>query len=57
MNYGKSLEEVWQWRESLSKELKDKSPEEQRKYLNNKADSACIKYDIKVRRLPMRQAA
>jgi hypothetical protein len=47
MNYGKALEEVWEWRESLAKEIEGMTPEEQRKHINNTALKACKKYGIK----------
>ena len=49
MNYGKAVEEVWSWRETLEKELDGLTPEEQRKHLNSKADDAIKKYGIKVK--------
>jgi hypothetical protein len=52
MNYGKALEEVWKWREALAKELEGKSLEQQRKYINDKADEACKRYGIRVKRQP-----
>jgi hypothetical protein len=54
MNYGKALEEVWAARETLAKELEGKSPEQQRKHINDKADEACKKYGIRVRKQPPR---
>ncbi len=47
MRYGKALEEVWEWRKELSKELEGLSPKEQIKYLNEKARKSCMKYGIK----------
>lgn len=52
MNYGKAVEEVWEWREAIEKQLEGMSPEQQRNHLNNMADEAIRKYGIKVRRLP-----
>ena len=49
MSYGKAVEEVWAWRETLGKELDGLSLEQQRKHLNNKADDAIVKYGIKVK--------
>lgn len=54
MNYGKAVEEVWTWRETLGKELEGMSPEQQRKHLNNKADDAIKKYGIKVKSIANR---
>jgi hypothetical protein len=57
MNYGKAVEEVWGWRETLGKELEGMSPEEQRNHLNTKADEAIRKYGIKIKRLPGNSAS
>jgi hypothetical protein len=57
MNYGKAVEEVWTWRETLGKELEGMSPEQQRKHLNNKADDAIRKYGIKVKNPPSNSAS
>jgi vacuolar-type H+-ATPase subunit E/Vma4 len=47
MNYGKAVEEVWSWRDSLNKEL-EKIPEANRnEYLNSKAEAVCQKYGMK----------
>lgn len=49
MSYGKAVEEVWEWREILAKEL-EKIPDEKRgEYLNKKADDICKKYGLKCR--------
>jgi hypothetical protein len=49
MHYGKAVEEVWEWREALAKEL-EKVPDEKRgEYLNKKADDICKKYGLKCR--------
>jgi hypothetical protein len=56
MNYGNAVEEVWAWREALTKEIENLSPEQQRKHLNNKADKAIRKYGIKVKTLPLSSA-
>ncbi len=46
MEYGKAVEEVWTWRDALSKEL-EKVPEKDRvRYLNEKADEGCRKLGI-----------
>jgi hypothetical protein len=37
MNYGKAVEEVWTWREALSKELEKVSEKDQVRYINEKA--------------------
>ena len=47
MNYGKSLEEVWQWREALSKKLEGMSENEQISLINEDARKLCQKYGIK----------
>ena len=52
MNYGKALEEVWAARETLEKELEGKTPEQQIKYINDKADEACKKYGVRVKQQP-----
>jgi hypothetical protein len=49
MNYGKAVEEVWAWREALSKEL-EKFPEKYRvRYINEKAQEGCKRLGIKCR--------
>ncbi|MBL8025561.1 MAG: hypothetical protein JNL74_04075 [Fibrobacteres bacterium] len=47
MNYGKALEEVWEWRESFSKELENIPPKERVRYINEKAMNGCKKLGIK----------
>jgi hypothetical protein len=49
MNYGKAVEEVWVWRETLSKELEGMNPAQQIKHINDKADDAIKKYGIRVK--------
>jgi len=47
MNYGKAVEEVWEWRESLSKEMENVPPAERGKYLNEKGMEIYKKYNLK----------
>jgi hypothetical protein len=49
MIYGKAVEEVWAWREALSKELEKVPESEQVKYLNEKAREGCRRLGIKCR--------
>ncbi|MBN1984550.1 MAG: hypothetical protein JW795_23690 [Chitinivibrionales bacterium] len=49
MNYGKAVEEVWAWRESLAKELESVPEKERVTYLNEKAKAGCRKLGIKCR--------
>ena len=46
MNYGKSLEEVWQWREALSNKLDGLNENEQLRTINENAKQLCKKYNI-----------
>jgi hypothetical protein len=50
MNYGKAVEEVWAWRESFEKELRNVPHEQQVKYINDTAQKACKKLGIKCRK-------
>jgi len=47
MNYGKSVEEVWTWRENLAKELEKVPYEKRAEYLNKKAEDVCTRYGVK----------
>jgi hypothetical protein len=47
MKYGKALEEVWKWREALSKKLEGKNESEQIRSINEDARMLCEKYGIK----------
>jgi hypothetical protein len=49
MNYGKAVEEVWKWRESLAKDLEKITPDKRADYLNKRAADVCKKYGIKSR--------
>ena len=49
MNYGKAVEEVWSWRERLSKELDTVPEKDQIRYLNEKAQEGCKRLGIKCR--------
>jgi DNA repair ATPase RecN len=51
MNYGKAVEEVWEWRETVAKELNAIPREKRAKYLNTAAKKACKKLHIKCRTL------
>jgi hypothetical protein len=57
MNYGKALEEVWTWRESVAKELQTIPREKRAKHLNETAQEACKKLGIKCRFSPPRTRA
>lgn len=49
MNYGKAVEEVWEWRETVAKELNAIPREKRAKYLNTTAKKTCKKLHIKCR--------
>ena len=51
MKYGKALEEVWEWRETVAKELNAIPREKRAKYLNTAAKEACKRLHIKCRTL------
>jgi len=56
MSYGKAVEEVWTWRDSLGKEL-EKVPESQRiDYINMKAHEGCRKLGINCRLVTKKKA-
>jgi hypothetical protein len=46
MSYGKAVEEVWEWRESLEKELVNVPLEERGRYLNKKGVEIYTKYNL-----------
>jgi hypothetical protein len=50
MNYGKAVEEVWEWREAFEEELRKVPEEKQVDYINNTAHDACKRLGIKCRR-------
>jgi hypothetical protein len=50
MNYGKAVEEVWTWRETFEKELRDIPHDQQVKYINETAQKACKRLGIKCRK-------
>jgi len=50
MNYGKAVEEVWVWRETFEKELRNIPHDQQAKYINETALNACKKLGIKCRK-------
>jgi hypothetical protein len=54
MSYGKALEEVWAWRETVAKELQGVPREKRARHLNDTALEACKKLGIKCRVLPPR---
>ncbi|OGJ91001.1 MAG: hypothetical protein A2487_05345 [Candidatus Raymondbacteria bacterium RifOxyC12_full_50_8] len=57
MNYGKALEEVWEWRAAFAKEL-EKVPENERvKYINDKAEKLCRQYGINCRKPAQKEPA
>jgi hypothetical protein len=47
MNYGKSVEEVWEWRETFEKELNKVPHNQQVKFINESAQEACLKLGVK----------
>ena len=47
MNYGKSVEEVWEWRETFEKELNKIPHDKQVKFINESAQEACLSMGIK----------
>jgi hypothetical protein len=47
MNYGKALEEVWQWRDAVEKKLEGMDENEQVRVINEDARKLCQKYGIK----------
>ncbi|RKY11111.1 MAG: hypothetical protein DRP52_06395 [Planctomycetota bacterium] len=49
MNYGKAVEEVWQWREAFEEKLRMVPKEKQVKYINDTARDACKRLGIKCR--------
>jgi hypothetical protein len=50
MNYGKAVEEVWEWREAFEKELRTVPPEKQVDYINETARQTCQQLGIKCRK-------
>jgi hypothetical protein len=50
MSYGKAVEEVWAWRETFEKKLRQVPRDKQVKYINETARKACKKLGIKWRR-------
>ncbi len=49
MNYGKAVEEVFEWREAFEKELNKVPKDKQVKYINESAQEACRTLGIKCR--------
>jgi hypothetical protein len=49
MNYGKSVEEVWKWREAFEEKLKNIPREKQVAFINETAHKACKRLGIKCR--------
>ncbi len=49
MNYGKAVEEVWQWREAVAKEIQAVPRNKRVKYINDTARKACKRLGIKCR--------
>ena len=49
MNYGKAVEEVWQWRETVAKEIQAVPRDKRVKYLNDSSRKACKRLGIKCR--------
>jgi len=50
MNYGKAVEEVWQWREAFEKKLRNVPKDQHVKFINDTARDACKRLGIKCRR-------
>ena len=49
MGYGKAVEEVWTWRDTMAKELEAILTEKRADYINKKAADVCKKYGVKCR--------
>ena len=49
MNNSKALEEVWEWRETVAKELQTIPREKRAQYINETARGACKRLGIKCR--------
>ncbi len=49
MKYGKALQEVWEWRETVAKELMSIPLNKRARHLNKTAQEACKKLGIKCR--------
>ena len=49
MNYGKAVEEVWQWREAVAKDILAVPREKRVKYINDTARDACKRLGIRCR--------
>jgi hypothetical protein len=54
MNYGKAVEEVWEWREAVAKETLRIPRGKRARYLNETALKACKKLGLKCRVSPRR---
>jgi len=49
MNYGKAVEEVWQWREAVAKDIQAVPRNKRVKYINDTTRDACKRLGIKCR--------
>lgn len=49
MNYGKAVEEVWQWREAVAKDIQAVPRNNRVKYINDTTRDACKRLGIKCR--------
>ena len=47
MNYGKAVEEVWEWREAVAKDIQRVPRKKRVKYLHDTARAACKRLGIK----------
>ena len=50
MNYGKAVEEVWQWREAFEEKLRKVPKERHVQFINETAHAACKRLGIKYRK-------
>ena len=49
MNYGKAVEQVWEWREAFEEKLRNVPKEKQVAFINETAQNACKRLGIKCR--------
>ena len=49
MNYGKAVEQVWEWREAFEEKLRNVPKEKQVEFINETARDACKRLGIKCR--------
>ncbi len=51
MKYGKSLREVWDWKDEIYKEIKGLSGKELIDYYHKQADAIQKKYNLRLKRI------